>query len=204
MPLVNAYATVAHLRTHMTDENSIADTTMLERALNTASRQIDAVCGRRFWLDGAATVRTYKPTEPDIAWVDDIASTVGLIVETDTDDDGVFDETWDSDEYELEPANADSDGGAYAWWRLRAVGDLLFPTTSRRRRLRVTALHGWSSVPPDVEQACLLRAAGLYKRRDSPQGIAGFDGFGAVLRTRLDPDVAALLRPFMKVRIGAV
>lgn len=204
MTLEHAYATVAQLRTHMTDDNSVAPNEMLERALNTASRWIDRVCGRRFWADGAVTVRQYRPAEPDIAWVDDISSTTGLIVVTDPVDDGTFSQSWTLDtDFVLEPNNADSNGSAYAWWRLRPIGDLWFPVGGRRRSLKVTALHGWSAVPPDIEEACLLRAYSLFMRRNSPTGIQGFDGFG-MRTTKLDPDVAALLAPFMKIKVGAV
>jgi hypothetical protein len=201
--LTNAYANVLQLREHMADDNDVAPEAMLERALNTASRQIDRLCGRKFWLDAAVTVRNYLPREPDIAWVDDIGTTTGLIIATDEDDDGVFERVWDTDDYELEPGDADAAGGAYAWWRIVPVGTLLFPVCGLRKSLRVTAKHGWSSVPPDIEEACLIRAYAIYKRRSSPTGIQGFDGFG-MRTTKQDPDFAALIRPYMKITVGAV
>lgn len=205
MALVHAYCNELQLRDQFADAGSLVDTGVLERAINASSRAIDRYCGRRFWLDAQVTTRLYRPCEPDIAWVDDIGSTAGLIIKTDHDDDGVFEQTWVAgQDYELEPGNADADGGAYAWWRIVAVGDLRFPTTGRRKRLQDTGLHGWSQIPDEVEQACLLKSAGLVKRKDSPHGVMGFDGFGAVRVTRQDPDVVALLRPYMRLQIGAV
>lgn len=203
MTLLHAYADVPQLREHMADDNDVAPETMLERVLNTASRQIDEICGRKFWLDTAVTVRTYKPPECDIAWVADIGTTTGLIIATDADDDGVFETVWATTDYELEPGNADTVGGAYAWWRIIPVDRYLFPTAGRRKTLKVTAKHGWSSVPPDIEEACLIRAYALYKRRSSPTGIQGFEGFG-MRTTKQDPDFAALLQPFKKITVGAV
>ena len=52
----------------------------IEQAIEAASREIDAYCGRRFWQDGTATARTYYADTPRIACVDDIATTTGLVV----------------------------------------------------------------------------------------------------------------------------
>jgi hypothetical protein len=70
--------------------------------------------------------------------------------------------------------------------------------------LQVTARWGWSSVPIEVYEACLLKAAALYKRRDSVQGVAGFGDFGVVRIGRSDPDVIDLLGPYRRLTPGAV
>ena len=46
---------------------------------------------------------------------------------------------------------------------------------------------------PDVVQAVLLMAARLYKRRQSPEGVAGWDDMGAVRVLSRDPDVERLI-----------
>ncbi len=47
---------------------------------------------------------------------------------------------------------------------------------------------------PEVREAILITASRLYKRRTSPEGVAGFGEQGDVIRiTSRDPDVAALL-----------
>lgn len=46
---------------------------------------------------------------------------------------------------------------------------------------------------PDVAQAVLLLAARLYKRRLSPEGVAGFDDMGPMRVVSRDPDVDRLL-----------
>jgi hypothetical protein len=59
--------------------------------------------------------------------------------------------------------------------------------------LRITARWGWPALPPKIAQAALIQATRLYKRRTSPEGVAGSAEWGGVIRlTRLDPDVAAL------------
>jgi hypothetical protein len=43
------------------------------------------------------------------------------------------------------------------------------------------------------EQAIMLQAARLWRRRDTPEGVLAFDELGTVRISRLDPDVAWLL-----------
>jgi hypothetical protein len=46
----------------------------------------------------------------------------------------------------------------------------------------------------DVQEAILLLASRLYKRRQTPEGVGGFGGEGAVVRiASSDPDVISLL-----------
>ena len=46
----------------------------------------------------------------------------------------------------------------------------------------------------DLQEAILLLASRLYKRRQSPEGVAGFSSEGIVVRiTRVDPDVLYLI-----------
>lgn len=46
----------------------------------------------------------------------------------------------------------------------------------------------------DVQHAILLVASRLYKRRESPEGVAGFDDLGSAVRiVARDPDIERLL-----------
>lgn len=47
--------------------------------------------------------------------------------------------------------------------------------------------------PARVIQAGVLWAARLYGRRNSVEGLAGFQDIGAIPITRVDPDIQALL-----------
>lgn len=204
MALTNSYATTDELRTQLSDDRDVLSDDLLNRALNAASRAIDRYCGRKFWQDSTATARRYRPSDPAIAWVHDISTTTGLVIATDSTGDGSYATTWATTDYDLEPLDTDMDGEAYAWWRIVPVDRYTFPTAGRRPPLRVTAKWGWSAVPDDINEACVLRAAGLFKRKDSPHGITGFDGFGAVRVTRDDPDVIKLIWPFARQDMGAV
>jgi hypothetical protein len=207
MALTNAYVTVAQLREHMNDSGSTLTEAVMERAINAASRAIDRFCGRWFYQEAATSVRTYRTDDGYIAWVDDISTTTGLVIKTDTSGDYSWATTWASTDYDLEPANSEIVGSGttvqpYAWWRIVAVDRYLFPVHERRKTLQVTARFGWSSVPDDVAEACLLKAAALYERRNSVAGVAGFGEFGVVRIGRRDPDVVELLSPYMKLGFG--
>lgn len=200
MAVVNGYCTLAELRTFLADPGTSLSAEILERAINATSRAIDAWTQRRFWQDAAVATRTYLVNDASQVYVDDISTRTGLVVKTGTDG-ATFGTTWASTDYVLEPRNADVVGSGstadpHAFWLLRATGNRAFTVHGTRPTLQVTARFGWSAVPYEVNEAALLKAASLFKRKDAPFAVAGFDGFGAVRIGPNDPDVKALLAPF--------
>ncbi len=196
MATINGYCTSDELRDHLGDSGTRLASAQIERAITAASRAIDTHTGRRFWRDPEPVARTYRPEYPDLAWVDDIATTDGLVVETDDDGSGTFATSWALGDFELHPRNMDRiDPQAFAWWRIEAVGRR-FPVWRTRDTLRVTAVFGWSDIPTAVNEACVLKAASLFTRKDAVFGVAGFGEFGPVRITRKDPDVIDLLRGY--------
>ena len=70
--------------------------------------------------------------------------------------------------------------------------------------VEVTGKAGWSSVPDQVHQACLILAQELFKNRDATFGVLqGWNDFGPV---RVSGDtfrrVRPLLAPFVKSGIS--
>jgi len=203
----DVYCTVGEVRGHVGDTGNDLDEQLLRRAVQTASRAIDDYCAggvagsRRFFKDLTVTARTFWCDDPARAWVDDIASNTGLLVKTDEDGDGVFETTWTvGTDYQLEPLNANQAG--WQWWEIVAVGTRAFPTWPQRAGLQVTARFGWPAIPVEVNQAAILKATKLFKRRESPDGFAtgGLD-IGPVRISRFeDPDVTMLLDPYTKRR----
>jgi hypothetical protein len=202
--VTNGYCSVAQLREHFGDGSNLLTTALLERAINATSRAIDKFCGRRFWVDSAVQNKVYRCDDGYEAEVDDISTTTGLVIATDTTGDGTYATTWASTDYQLEPLNANTESTAHAWWRIVAVDDYTFPIHAYRTTLRVTAKFGWSAVPDEVEEACILRAASIFKRREATFGVAGFGEFGVVRIGRRDPDVVDLLNNFIKIKVGAI
>lgn len=195
--MANEYATLASLKARLGIESGdISRDDLLNQALAAASRGIDRTTGRRFWLDPSTVQRTYTghgrvvcDDDGETLLVDDIGSTTGLVVETGSGS------TWTAvTDYETSPDNALLDGRPITG--LRADGDWgLY--AGIRTRVRVTARFGWPAVPDDVVEATLIQAARLYKRKDSPEGVTGSAEWGVVRLSRRDPDVYALIEPFI-------
>jgi hypothetical protein len=177
----------------------LVNAALLERAINAASRAIDRHCGRRFWRDASVTTRTYVPTHPTLLLVDDISTRTGLVVSVGSDG-ATFPTALPSTSFLLEPRNADVVAGAdtadaFAFTEIRRLGGMWaigrdLPT------VQVVARFGWSTVPAEVAEATIIKAAALFKRKDAPFGVAGFGEFGTVRVTRADADVLDLLAPF--------
>jgi hypothetical protein len=139
--------------------------------------------------------------------IDDIAGTA-ITLKTQTNADGNFDVTWSPSDWQLEPVNGILDGLTVPFTRIRAVGDYLFPTLNANFGLealvQLTAVYGWPSVPEPITQAVIIQASRIFKRYDSPLGVAGFGDLGAIRVTRaLDPDVAQLVEPYRRMRMFA-
>jgi hypothetical protein len=200
MALVNAYCAVADVRSQMDDSAGKLSEAMIERAISAASRAIDKHCDRRFWRDPAPVTRVYTASGPCILDVADIAARDGLLVETDPGGSGAWAALAPSD-FHLEPLDAEYDGPAFSWTAIAADRGARFPV-SRTPLVRVTATWGWSEIPDDVTQACLLKSVSLFARKDAPMGIAGMSEFGPVRISRTDPDVVSLLRPFVRTAVA--
>lgn len=187
----------ASLRVNATAADQDRDDLMLQ-ALSAASRQIEEHCGRRFWLDEADTSRTYSPrrrtvhtVDGDLLLIDDLG-TAPTTVEYGI---GSTFTALTANDYLTDPDNATT--------QRRPITGLIrvnsnWPTGSGYR-VRVTGRHGWPAIPDQVSQACLLQGSRLYKRRLSPEGVFGNDEFGLVRVSRVDPDVQALLAPYVIV-----
>lgn len=200
--LKDVYCTVAELREQIDDPKGNMSEALLRRATLATSKAIRDLCGRRFSTTLAPTVRLYRPCRHDSVIVDDIATKTGLDVRTDEAGDGSYSTPWTIDvDYLLEPLNADQDGEP--WWKLVAVGNKRFPVRHyprARPSVKVTARFGWLAVPDDVNQAAILKATKLFKRRESPDGFAaGMGEFGPVRISRFeDPDAWALLHNLIR------
>lgn len=188
-----AYPTVEALADYLSIETADHEETLVI-ACNAASRDVDAHCNQRFWNQGTVT-HTYRPFTARTLKID--AFSAITTVKHDSADNGTFDVTWTSTDYQLEPANIITNL-PYAYRRIDAVGTRTFPCSGWRRRVQVVGTGGWSAVPSQVQQASLIQAARLFTRHDSPHGVVGGFDIGPIrVSTITDPDVLLLLADFV-------
>ena len=206
MALVNAYATLAEVKAAARITDSIDDS-LLETAIESSSRDIDAYTERVFFNTGATAVtRIYIPENIFLLETDDIISVTSI--KTDTTGEGGFDQTWASTDYQLEPLNGIVGGIATPFTRVRAVGDYLWPIYEPRdinagqASVQIVARFGFASIPSAIKQATILSSLRAYKRYESPTGVLGFSDMGVVRIGRLDPDVERLIQPYRKIRFA--
>ncbi len=121
--------------------------------------------------------------------VDDIGDVTGLIVAVGTTTTGYTTIAG----YETGPDNAIIRGDPVRWLLRTYIPWVYYPL----QRIQVTAIWGWPAVPDQIKEACLIRAARLFKRRESPDGTVGAGDFGVIRVGRYDPDYASLIEPFI-------
>lgn len=194
MAITNGYCTLSEVKAALRISDTVDDT-LLENAVEAASRRIDGECSRRFYQDGATSARTYAAGRHDLLIVDDISTATGLVVKVDDDADGTFETTLIAGaDYQLEPLNALTQSKPVNM--LRSL-DINWPIAANGRTLvEVTARWGWPVVPDAIREATVLLAARQFRRLDSPLGVAGFGDLGAIVVRRIDPDVASMIAPY--------
>jgi hypothetical protein len=198
MAIVNGYCSLAEVKASARITDGVDDT-LLELAVESASRLVDSYTQRYFYNAGTAT-RLFSPQDSYLTEIDDLI-TLTTLQTSDGDD---FGTTWAAKDYQLEPLNGVVDGlTGHPVTRIRAVDDFLFNVLDGEATVRIAGVWGWSAVPTAVKQATVIQAARIFKRNDSPLGIAGFGEMGAVrVGVQLDPDVKHLIDVYRKVRFA--
>jgi hypothetical protein len=168
MAITDAYATAANYRAVITKSDTAEDAEVLED-LTAISRYLDIELGRFFTQDAAAVARNYFPPAGSgkLLLTNDIASTTGLVVLADDDEDGTAETTVAATDYRLHPQNAELDPEAKPWrgLMLNNWGDVGSWVVGRL--YEVTAIYGWPAVPQAIERATIHLAAIL--RLESPR-----------------------------------
>ena len=197
MAITNGYVTLNEVKAYLRITDSVDDT-MLEQIVESASRSIDRIANRRFYLDANASARTYRLIGNLRVQVDDFGTTSGLVVKTDPNDSGVYETTFTLDsDYIVEPTNALAKGRPFT--TITIVGGTAFSLpVNYRPQVEVTARWGWPSVPDDIIEATLILSADLYKRRDSVGGVLGLSELGAIRMSPLGRDISAMVRAYRR------
>lgn len=194
--ITNGYATLAQVKSSLRITDSIDDS-LIELAIESASRAIDGFSNRYFYNAGTGT-KSFVAFDDDVVYIED-AQTITTVETRWTVGDSYT--TWTNTDYQLEPLNGKSDGLAFPCSAIRAVGLIEFPVYESQALVRVTGTWGWASVPTAIKQATVIQASRIFKRNDSPLGVAGFGDMGVMrVSSQLDPDVRQLVEPYRIMR----
>lgn len=198
MALGDTYITSALLKSYMGIEINTYDVQIAD-AVSSASREIEDYCHRQFNSASTVSARLFRPNGSHLLAVDDFSTTVGLIVESDEDGDGVFETTWATTDYELTPLNGVVNGQeGWPFWNIRATGINRRFRYNPRANVRVTAKWGWAAVPTPVIQSAYILASDTFQLKDSRLGVAGSDQFGQIVRVRDNQTAASKLRYYVR------
>ena len=196
MAITNGYASLNQVKAALRITDAVDDA-LLEMAVESASRLIDGYSERYFYTAGTAT-RYYHATDPYLVQTDDFRSLVSL--KTSSTADGIFDIVFAATDRQLEPLNDFHGGLPWPHTRIRAVGDYTFPVTPENT-VELIAVFGWPNIPTTITQATVIQASRIFKRLDSPLGVAGFGDIGVMrVSASLDPDVRMLVEPYRRMR----
>jgi hypothetical protein len=200
-----SYASLAELKAVMGISDTSEDAA-LQLALDAATELIDEHCNRTFQVPSDVSTRYYTATSTTRVEIDDVYTTTGLVVSS-------YNVAvpaavpYVSGGYELGPRNALAHGKPYTFLTYTSIWPLAYPGyfSVRDMAIAVTARFGFAAaVPVVIEQACILQANRIFARRGSPYGVAGGVDTGSEVRllARVDPDVAVLLRPYVRMFAG--
>jgi hypothetical protein len=197
--MANLYAQLDDLKALLRiPASDTVDNAQLTRAIEAASRRIDGVCDRIFYQEPTATARVYDATNLASVSIDDVSTLDGFVVKVDDGFDYATTLVLDVD-FRVEPLNNLSKG--LPVYRLVSLSGI-FPKSTVRPGVQVTARWGFPSVPTAITEATLLMAGRLFKRGDSLLGVAGFTDMGVITVRGVDPDVDHLIQPFRRMAVG--
>lgn len=198
MAITNGLCSLADVKSAMRITDNLDDSS-LELAVETASRQIEAYCNRRFSADAAATSRVYAAQSAWLLEVDDIYTTTGLVIATGTVV-GSYVTTWQASDYQLEPLNGIFNAQSWPYTRIRSIASLTFPMDYGMALVQVTARWGWAAVPTAVRLAAIRQAQHIFASRDLPLGATAFGETGILRigREAMHPEARQLLQDYVK------
>lgn len=201
MAITNGYCTLADVKAALRITDTIDDA-LIENSINAASRMIDQYCNRYFYSSPAGEVRYFQANDGFTCWIDDVQSVTDL--KTSSTDPLIFDTIWQTGDYQLQPNNSKANGAYSPYTMIQATDNYLFPVWADIALVQVTGQFGWASIPDPIKFATIIQASRLFKRLESPLGVAGVSDMGIMrVGSNIDGDVAQLCNPFRLLRTGA-
>ena len=200
MAITNGYCTLAELKSALRITDS-TDDTLLESAIESASRRIDGYTGRFFYQTASTAVPMYPYDEYLLVFPNDVATST-ITIKIDSQGNGTYATTLtQGTDYVLQPRNVPIYSRPYE--SARMVGGATFPlfTLPSFETVQVTTVWGWASIPDDINQACILLSMRQFARLNAALGVVGFADMAITVRA-IDPDVRDLLSPYRKFGIA--
>lgn len=186
------YATVDQLKARLYAPGTVdtVNDAVLADVITATSRLIERYTGRVF-TQVTSQARYFSAADRYRVYVDDLVSVDSGGFCTDDNADRTFSNVWATTDYELCPRNAAAHNNPYTWIQVPPNGNNVFP--SWPESIKITGTWGWSAVPQEVTEACLIQAARLFRRKDTPFGIMDSAASMTSRALTLDVDVAQLL-----------
>ena len=188
MAIDSAYATAEQYRAAI-DRTDTSDDDEILLDLKAISRYIEGKLQRFFNKDAEDVSRIYTcPKTSDTLRIDDLSELTSI--EIDTNIDGTYNVTLDSDDYELLPVNANlgPEPRPYTQIWLTDWGD--YSAFYKGQRIKVTGKFGWPSVPEAVKRATIHLTAIL--RLETPRATRRIPELGEAIEA--SPDAQHIIR----------
>lgn len=184
-----AYTTTALVKASLgIPTATTSEDTAIAAAIDAAEALINNYTGRTF--ETVTESRTFIPRTASILDIDDLATLTGLIIKTDEDQNGTFENTL------VQGTDFVMVGNTNPYRKVTQINQGWPLSIYGRPTVQVTGTWGFASTVPDnIKQAALLMSCRLFQRKASPLGFqaGAISEFGPVRISRQDPDVAALL-----------
>lgn len=197
---MTVYVDPDELKASLTLDGTTYADTDVEQAVAAASGQVERMLNRDFGQTDDDVVRYYTARAPHRLVVHDLISVASI--QTDDDYDGVFETTWTTNDYVLEPFNAVTDDEPYTEITVPRYGERDFPTNVKRG-VKITGTWGWPTPPQQVLAVAGVIAAQLVKRkRDAPFGFV-IGPEAAAYISRSDPTIQGQLNDLWRPKLKA-
>jgi hypothetical protein len=184
-----AYTTTALVKSSLgIPTATTSEDAAIAAAIDAAEALINNYTGRTF--ETVTESRTFIPRTASILDIDDLATLSGLIIKTDEDQNGSFENTL------VQGTDFVMVGNTNPYRKVTQINQGWPLSIYGRPTVQVTGTWGFASTVPDnIKQAALLMSCRLFQRKASPLGFqaGAISEFGPVRISRQDPDVAALL-----------
>lgn len=170
------YVTVPELRTRLgIDPGDNSEDERLTAIASAASRAVDTAAGRRFALGTASEQRTFVAHGGRVLrlgpW-SDISTLTGVTIELDEHGRG----TWAAFTGWTAVERWGPDGTRWPTNQLVTRPGYCWPDVPELPTVRITgAIWGWPTLPKAIPEATYLVAGELWKLKDAPLGVEGYD-----------------------------